>query len=79
MVGYKLVSLNKNTVVYNYYPENDLSNKGIISYDRNKGQMSVTNRAEEDEFSFYSAHMLRMLEESNETGGFQDNGYIAWY
>ena len=79
MVGYKLVSLNKKTAVYNYYPENNLNNKGVISFDRNNKQMSITDRAKDDEFSFYSAHMLNMLQESDETGDFQESGYIAWY
>lgn len=79
MVGYELISLDANKAIYNYYPENDFSNKGVISLDRRKNTVSVTSCAVDDEYGFYSDHMTSMLRESNNKSDFRESGYIAWY
>ena len=79
MVGYELTGLDDKKVTYNYYPENDLNNRGVISFDRKNNKPFVASRAVDDEYGFYSIHMFNMLRKSNETGNFEKTGYVAWY
>ena len=79
MVGFELQSLSDSEVVYRYYPENDMDAEGVVSYDRSTGARSVVSVAPGDEFSSYSSHLFNRLDEFNESGEFEDRGYVAWY
>lgn len=79
MVGYELQELTRSNAVYRYYPENDKSNAGIVSFDLASNQGEVLKRADDDDFGWYSMHLLGKLEEFNASGRFENDGYIAWY
>lgn len=79
MVGYELLRLTEKEALYSYYPENDHSNAGIVSLDRESNRGEVLERAKNDSHSFYSIHMFNQLREFNESGEFRETGYVAWY
>lgn len=79
MVGFKLKSLSDSEAVYSYYPENDMDAEGVVSYDRSTGARNVVSAAPGDEYSSYSSHLFNRLDEFNESGKFEESGYVAWY
>ena len=79
MVGYELLKLTDEEALYSYYPENDHSNAGIVSFDRASNRGEVLERAQNDNHSSYSGHMFSQLREFNASGEFRETGYVAWY
>lgn len=79
MVGYELQELTRLAAVYRYYPENDRSNVGIVSFDLASNQGEVLKRADKDDIGWYSMHLFGQLEEFNISGRFKKDGRIAWY
>ena len=79
MVGFKLIEVDNNTAIYDYYPENKKADKGIILYNREDGEIEFIERSVEDPFSWYAWHLGNRLDEFNKTGNFEETGYVAWY
>lgn len=78
MTWFELVELTDRHAVYDYYPDKDMSDRGRLSFNRDDGTWSVEERARADRFSSYSNHLGHRLEELNESGEFQQSGYVAW-
>ena len=79
MVGFRLKSISDSEAVYCYYPENDMDAEGVVSYDRLTGAREVVSVAPGDEYMSYSSHLFNRLDEFNESGTFEESGYVAWY
>lgn len=79
MVGYEQIEINDKTAIYEYYPENKKTAKGIISYDRSSGEIQFIERSKDDMRSTYAWHLRSQLDEFNETGNFRESGYVAWW
>lgn len=79
MVGFRLKSVSDSEAVYCYYPENDMDAEGVVSYNRSTGARNVVSVAPGDEYLSYSSHLFNRLDEFNESGVFEDGGYVAWY
>ena len=78
MLFLKLVKINNNVVVYNYFPEN-AEDYGIIELDLISREIRLIKRAEKYKQSMYLMHayqgLLRMLDEND----FSDTRVVAWY
>lgn len=78
MLLLKLVKINNNVVVYNYFPEN-AEDYGTIELDLVSKDVRLIKRAEKYKQSMYLMHtyqgLLRMLDEND----FLDTRVVAWY
>ncbi len=78
MLLLKLVKINNNVVVYNYFPENS-EDYGTIELDLVSKDVRLIKRAEKYKQSMYLMHayqgLLRMLDEND----FSDTRVVAWY
>lgn len=78
MLLLKLVKINNNVVVYNYFPENT-EDYGTIELDLVSREIRLIKRADKYKQTMYLIHayqgLLRMLDENN----FSDTRVVAWY
>lgn len=78
MLLLKLIKINNNVVVYNYFPENT-EDYGTIELDLVSKDVRLIKRAEKYKQSMYLMHayqgLLRMLDEND----FSDTRVVAWY
>ena len=78
MLLLKLVKINNNVFVYNYFPEN-AEDYGTIELDLISKDVRLIKRAEKYKQSMYLMHayqgLLRMLDEND----FSDTRVVAWY
>ena len=78
MLLLKLVKINNNVFVYNYFPES-AEDYGTIELDLVSKDVRLIKRAEKYKQSMYLMHayqgLLRMLDEND----FSDTRVVAWY
>ena len=79
MLLLKLIKINNNVVVYNYFPEN-AEDYGTIELDLvSKEFFTLIKRADKYKQTMYLIHayqgLLRMLDEND----FSDTRVVAWY
>ena len=78
MLILKLVKINNNVVVYNYFPEN-AEDYGTIELDLVSKDVRLVKRADKYKQTMYLMHayqgLLRMLDEND----FLDTRVVAWY
>ncbi|MDB6213625.1 hypothetical protein PNO24_06865 [Gemella haemolysans] len=78
MLILKLVKINNNVVVYNYFPEN-AEDYGTIELDLVSKDVRLVKRADKYKQTMYLMHayqgILRMLDEND----FLDTRVVAWY
>ena len=78
MLILKLVKINNNVVVYNYFPEN-AEDYGPIELDLVSKDVRLVKRADKYKQTMYLMHayqgILRMLDEND----FLDTRVVAWY
>ncbi len=78
MLLLKLVKINNNVVVYNYFPEN-AEDYGTIELDLVSKDVRLVKRADKYKQTMYLMHayqgILRMLDEND----FLDTRVVAWY
>ena len=78
MLLLKLVKINNNVVVYNYFPENT-EDYGTIELDLLSKEVRLIKRADKYKQTMYLMHayqgLLRILDEND----FSDRRVVAWY
>ena len=78
MLLLKLIKINNNVVVYNYFPEN-AEDYGTIELDLVSKDVRLVKRADKYKQTMYLMHayqgILRMLDEND----FLDTRVVAWY
>jgi hypothetical protein len=78
MLLLKLIKINNNVVVYNYFPENT-EDYGTIELDLVSKEFTLIKRADKYKQTMYLMHvcqgLLRMLDEND----FSDTRIVAWY
>lgn len=78
MLILKLVKINNNVVVYNYFPEN-AEDYGTIELDLVSKDVRLVKRADKYKQTMYLMHayqgILKMLDEND----FLDTRVVAWY
>ena len=78
MVYFKLIELNEDSVIYEYYPENKREYPGVIVINRNRDDIKITE-SEEDFGKRYAFHALRVIEQYIEHDDFKEESMTAWY
>ena len=78
MLLLKLIKINNNAVVYNYFPENT-EDYGTIELDLVSKEVRLIKRADKYKQTMYLMHayqgLLRMLDEND----FSDTRVVSWY
>lgn len=78
MLEYVLLMEDCKEIIYAYYPGGD-SDKGIISYSKESGEITIQKLSEKDQHRIYALKKCKRIREFTKEGVFQKSGYIAWY
>ncbi|MEG2932727.1 MAG: hypothetical protein RR842_04035 [Gordonibacter sp.] len=80
MVFFELRKRNGDIATYDYMPENEKANRGIISLNLTTGSREVIEKSSDDKGFDYAAHALRAIGENfSASGSLQKKGWVAWY
>ena len=78
MLKYILERETDNEMVYRYFPEGK-SESGLVSYDKNTGELSVIELAPGELFRTYALKMFYKIRTFINNGVFRQSGIVAWY
>lgn len=79
MVTLKLIELNEDRVIYEYYPEGDKQYPGKISLDLKTKERIYLQESSKDFGKRYSYYAFMKIEEYSSNGNFEKEGLVAWY
>jgi hypothetical protein len=74
MLEYELLGIVDGVATYQYYPDGDRENPGMVRFDSNFKMIDYTP-SKEDPGAYYAAKLFHWFERQNE---FDDSGFIAW-
>lgn len=77
MVEFKLIEKNGNILHYEYYPNGDKEDKGIIIFDFVKKEVIKDKKPKNNVF-YWLGHMIQGIQDK-ETGEYKEYGTVAWY
>lgn len=78
MTWFELIRLTESEAVYDYFPESRSAEPGRVVFNRATCFPDKVIVAPSDRFSSYMFHLIRKLEEFNDSGDFMRSGYVAW-
>lgn len=78
MIKLYLVEKTKTYVKYEYYPE-DKGKPGILQLDLKTGEVSVIQKAGNDDFGIYTPHAYRKLKGYFEAGNYPEEDSSTWF
>lgn len=73
MVIYELIEDNEDEYIYEYYPEGNTDDKGIISYSKADGSINIVKLAKCDEYRKYAFKCLKGIRKGVKRAS------VAWY
>lgn len=79
MLKYKLVKETDNRITYEYYPEGNIGDKGVVYVDKADGNVEIVSLAPSDKLKTYAIMMLNRLRRFFSSGKYDDDGMVAWY
>lgn len=79
MVTLKLIELNDEMVIYEYYPEDNRSYPGKVALNLKTEKRMFLEESSKDFGRRYAAHAISKIEEYNLNGDFKEEGLVAWY
>ena len=79
MLVLKLLEINSDMVIYEYYPENNKEHPGKIALNLKTKERIFLEDSKEDFGRRYAAHGLKRIEEYDLNGNFEEEGLVAWY
>lgn len=78
MLRLELVDNTNDKVVYNYFPEGK-EEYGIVSVNKNTGNLNVEKIAVNDEYKRYLFHAMSRIRKSFSENRFSEKETVAWY
>lgn len=79
MLTYKLIANTTAIADYEYYPEDNKNNAGIVRISKNDGAVSVVKLSPSDEFKTYATKLFKKLREFKTKSEYKQSGMICWY
>lgn len=79
MLKYKRVYETTSAVQYEYYPEGDTDNKGLVSVSKKTGEVGIVDLAPKDELKIYANKLIKRLRLFHNSNEYKETGMIAWY
>lgn len=74
MLEYELLGIVDGVATYQYYPDGDRENPGMVRFDSNFKMIDYTP-SKEDPGAYYASKLFHWFERK---GGFKEAGFIAW-
>lgn len=74
MLEYELLGMVDGVATYQYYPDGDRENPGMVRFDSNFKMIDYTP-SKEDPGAYYAAKLFHWFERK---GRFKEVGFIAW-
>ena len=74
MLEYELLGMVDGVATYQYYPDGDRENPGMVRFDSNFKMIDYTP-SKQDPGAYYASKLFHWFERQNE---FDDSGFIAW-
>lgn len=79
MVTLKLIELNNDMVIYEYYPEDKREYPGKIALNFKTKERIFMKDSPEDFNRMYASHAIIKVEEYYLNGEFKESGLVAWW
>ena len=74
MLEFELLGIIDGVATYQYYPDGDRENPGMVRFDSNFKMIDYTP-SKEDPGAYYASKLFHWFERR---GKFDDSGFIAW-
>lgn len=79
MLTYRLIYESDSTVEYEYYPEGNEKEKGLVSFSKNDGKPSIIDLPQSDDTKIYVRMLFKRLRTFHATNTYKAQGKVAWY
>lgn len=79
MLTYQLVFEDESIVKYEYYPEGNKREKGLVSFSKPDGKASIVVLPLSDDTGIYARMLFKRLREFHSNNTYRANGKVAWY
>ncbi|MEG2458728.1 MAG: hypothetical protein RSA89_02825 [Raoultibacter sp.] len=80
MVYFELRKRNGDTVTYDYMPEKESADRGVVSLNLVTGKRETVRKSTDDRGFNYAEHALRAIGENfSASGSIDKKGWAAWY
>lgn len=78
MLTLKLKNENENSMIFNYYPENEKL-FGTLNLDKKTGDIQIISVPENDQHHRYLQHAVSKINEYFSSGKYKNIAIVAWY
>ena len=79
MLTYKLIYESESTVEYEYYPEGNEKEKGLVSLSKKDGKPSIIDLPASDDTRMYAGMFFKRLRQFHTNNAYKNQGKMAWY
>lgn len=79
MLTYRKIYESDSTVEYEYYPEGNEKEKGLVSLSKCDGKASIIYLPQTDETKVYVRMLFKRLREFHTNNTYKASGKVAWY
>lgn len=79
MLKYKKVLETNSLVQYEYYPEGDTRNMGLVAISKKTGEITIIELSLKDSMKMYAMKIANKLRAFQKSSEYKENGIIAWY
>jgi hypothetical protein len=79
VLKYKLVYETNSVVQYEYYPEGDTKNEGLVAVSKKSGAVSIVELSPKDDLKVYALKLMKKLRAFHKASEYKKDGIIAWY
>ncbi len=79
MLKYKRVFETNSIAQYEYYPEGDTKNTGLVAISKKTGEVTIIELSPKDSMKIYAMKISKKLRAFQKASKYKENGIIAWY
>ena len=79
MLTYRLIYESESTVEYEYYPEGNEKEKGLVSLSKSDGKVSIIDLPQVDDTKIYARMLFKRLRAFHANNTYKASGKVAWY
>ena len=79
MLDFKMVKETESALEYEYYPEGNKKDKGIVSVSKEDGSISIVELSPDDEAKIYAMKLFKRLRQFQAIEEYEIQGTILWY
>lgn len=79
MLAYKLTNETGSAMEYEYYPEGNQKDKGVVSVSKENGSISIVKLSPSDEAKIYVLKLFKRLRQFQAIEEYEKQGTVSWY